>query len=276
LKNRNSSLRQIARGQNPAHCKETIMSPEERQLLAALFDRVKSAANTPRDADAESFISQSVKEVPYAPYFLSQAVIIQEQGLKAAADRIEQLETQLRELEEHRGAAPQQSQSGGFLGGLGSLFGGGQSDRPHASVPQAGTRDQQGRLYDDYARNAPQPQQQQQPVGPWTQQPAMPSAGGSFLRGALGTAAGVAGGVMLADSLRSLFSPHLGGIGGGSLFGGGMAGQPIEETVVNNTYYGNDGRDDQNQDDGSQIDDGQNNDASDDDAADASDDSFNV
>jgi hypothetical protein len=253
------------------------MSPEERQLLASLFDRVKSAANTPRDADAESFISQSVREVPYAPYFLSQAVIIQEQGLKSAADRIAQLEAQVRDLEEHRAGASQQSQPGGFLGGLGSLFGGGQSDRPHASVPQAGSRDQQGRLYDDYARNAPPPQQQ--PVGPWTQQPAMPSAGGSFLRGALGTAAGVAGGVMLADSLRSLFSPHLGGLGGESLFGGGLAGQPNEETVVNNTYYVNEGRsgqDEGNQDDDNQNDDNQNIDVSDDDSADMGDDSFNV
>jgi hypothetical protein len=67
-------------------------------------------------------------------------------------------------------------------------------------------------------------------------------------RGALGTAAGVAGGVMLAESLSSLFSPHLGGTsagGLGGLFGGtaNAAEQPVQETIINNNYFGNDGND---------------------------------
>ncbi|MFT4183594.1 MAG: DUF2076 family protein, partial [Rhizobium sp.] len=75
----------------------------------------------------------------------------------------------------------------------------------------------------------------------------------SFLRGALGTAAGVAGGVMLANSLSSLFSPHLSGTatsGLGGLFGGtaaNAADQPAQETIINNNYFGND---DNNKDDG--------------------------
>ncbi|NTF42725.1 DUF2076 domain-containing protein [Rhizobium rhizogenes] len=237
------------------------MSPEERQLLASLFDRVRSAGSTQRDADAETFINQSVRDQPYAPYFLAQAVIMQEQGMKAAADRIQQLEARVHELEQQGADNHQQNQSGGFLGGIGSLFGGGQQQRAPAPQPQAGYPQQQGRLYDDYARNAPQPgpwsgQPQQQPSGPWSQQAAAPSAGGSFLRGALGTAAGVAGGVMLAESLSSLFSPHLGGTGGG-LFGGnagsGLFGataanaaeQPVQETIINNNYFGNDDNSDQ-------------------------------
>jgi hypothetical protein len=241
--------------------KEAIMSPEERQLLASLFDRVRSAAGTQRDADAETFINQSVHDQPYAPYFLAQAVIMQEQGMKAAADRIQQLEARVHELEQQGTDNHAQAQSGGFLGGLGSLFGGGQQQRGPA--PQSGYPQQQGRPYDDYARNAePQPGPwggQQQPSGPWSQQAAAPSAGGSFLRGALGTAAGVAGGVMLANSLSSLFSPHLGGTaagGLGGLFGGtgtgaaaGVAEQPAQETVINN-YYGNDDNNDQNDQNG--------------------------
>ncbi len=237
------------------------MSPEERQLLASLFDRVRGAASTQRDAEAEAFINQSVRDQPYAPYFLAQAVIMQEQGMKAAADRIQQLEARVHELEQQSAQTGQpQGQSGGFLGGIGSLFGGGQQQR--AAAPQGGNP-QQGRLYDDYARNAPQPQPgpwggQPQPSGPWSQQASAPSAGGSFLRGALGTAAGVAGGVMLAESLSSLFSPHLGGTGsglfggaGGGLFGGAAANaaeQPVQETIINNNYFGNDdssGQDDQ-------------------------------
>jgi len=225
------------------------MSPEERQLLASLFDRVRTTGSAQRDADAEAFINQSVREQPYAPYFLAQAVLIQEQGMKAAADRIQQLEARVHELEQQGADNHPQAQSGGFLGGLGSLFGG-QQQPQRGPAPQAGYPQQQGRLYDDYARNAPQPGPwggQQQPTGPWSQQAAAPSAGGSFLRGALGTAAGVAGGVMLAESLSSLFSPHLGGTGGGlgGLFGGtaNAAEQPVQETVINNNYFGNDGND---------------------------------
>lgn len=227
------------------------MSPEERQLLTSLFDRVRSAASTQRDADAETFINQSVRDQPYAPYFLAQAVIMQEQGMKAAADRIQQLEARVHELEQQGADSHPQGQSGGFLGGLGSLFGGGQQQQ-RSAAPQGGYPQQQGHVYDDYSRNAqPQPgpwSGQPQPSGPWSQQAAAPSAGGSFLRGALGTAAGVAGGVMLAESLSSLFSPHLGGTGGG-LFGGTAANpaeQPIQETVINNNYFGNDDNSDQN------------------------------
>ncbi len=233
------------------------MSPEERQLLASLFDRVRGASSTQRDTDAENFINQAVRDQPYAPYFLAQAVIMQEQGMKAAADRIQQLEARVHELEQQGADNHQQGQSGGFLGGIGSLFGGGQQQQ-RAAAPQGGYPQQQGRLYDDYARNAPQSgpwSGQQQPSGPWSQQAAAPSAGGSFLRGALGTAAGVAGGVMLAESLSSLFSPHLGGTGGGlfggtgsGLFGGAAnaAEQPVQETIINNNYFGNDDNSDQN------------------------------
>ncbi len=49
------------------------------------------------------------------------------------------------------------------------------------------------------------------------------------------TAAGVAGGMLMADAVRGLFAPHF---GTGGLFGaGGVAGAPVvEETVVNNFF----------------------------------------
>ena len=72
-----------------------------------------------------------------------------------------------------------------------------------------------------------------------------PPAGGGFLHGALGAAAGVAGGVLLADSIRGLFGGHnnpMGIASGVPGFGGsgfGSSGLGGGETVVNN-YYGND------------------------------------
>jgi len=161
------------------------MSPEERHLLAGLFERTRKAAEAPRDREAEEFINREVKAQPAAPYLLAQTVIVQEQALEGANARIGELEAQVKALEAKA--------SGGFLGGF---LGGRGAARP-----------------------APQ-----QPSGPWGQSPGYPApppplqgyapepAGGGFLRGALGTAAGVAGGVLLADSIRNLFS-H-GGMGG--------------------------------------------------------------
>ena len=59
-----------------------------------------------------------------------------------------------------------------------------------------------------------------------------PPPGGGFLQGALGTAAGVAGGVLLADSIRNLFGGHYGGLGIAS----GIPGMGGGETIVNNYY----------------------------------------
>ena len=236
------------------------MSPEERQLLSSLFDRTRAAANAPRDRDAESLIDTSVREQPYAPYLLAQAVILQEKGLEAASARIRELEDQVAHLQQaHDSPAP--AESGGFLGGLGSIFGRGpeqpRQQQQHAGDAFAQTVDRdsrQGRLYDDYDRNAPPqrpgPWGQQQPqydprmaapaAGPWGQ---ASSGGGSFLKGALGAAAGVAGGMLLADRLRGAFGSHMSGLGLASRFGMGATGQPqVEETVVNNYYMDDNSR----------------------------------
>ena len=93
------------------------MNAEERQMLTDLFERVRSAGAQSRDPQAESFINDAVRALPYAPYVLAQTVLIQQQALEAAS-------RQIQELQAH--AAPQQETS--FLGGLGkALFGGPQA-----------------------------------------------------------------------------------------------------------------------------------------------------
>jgi uncharacterized protein len=190
------------------------MSPEERQLITGLFDRIRSAANTPRDPEAEALIADAVKSMPYAPYFLVQAVLVQDQALRAANERPQQLEARLSDLEQQ--GQGQRPGSAGFLGGLGSIFG--------SPGPQTQPRGPWG---------PPASQQQSYPPppepGPWG---GVPQAGGGFLQGALGTAAGVSGGVLLADSIRGLFGGNHGGLGIGSGLGGLGGG----ETIVNNYY----------------------------------------
>ncbi|EUB96928.1 putative periplasmic ligand-binding sensor protein [Rhizobium sp. CF080] len=225
------------------------MSPEERQLLTALFDRVRTAAATPRDRDAETLIDQATREQPYATYYLAQAVIVQEKGLEAAANRIRELEDRVHQLEAETSEHHRAEQSGGFLS---SIFGTGQVQQPMPaprpavqSGPQSGPwgsaprqNYRTGSDYDDGYRTPPPS------AAPWSGQASAPSAGGSFLRGALGTAAGVAGGMLLANSLSGIFGSHMNSLGWGSPLAGanpfGSGNAPVEETVINNNYFGDD------------------------------------
>ncbi|MES5098803.1 DUF2076 domain-containing protein [Agrobacterium sp. BA1120] len=212
------------------------MSPEETQLLKSLFDRVKSASSTPRDAEAETLISQAVRDQPASPYYLAQAVIVQEKGLEAAAAHIRQLEERIHQLESGN-TAPQQAQQGGFLS---SIFGGSQQQAPAPTPAPTYRNDTSGQTQGPWGRAPDAPQAS----GPWNnQQPSAfgrPSGSGGFLQGALGAAAGVAGGMLLANSLSGIFSNHVASTGWGSPFGGsGGANAPVEETVINN-YYGDD------------------------------------
>jgi hypothetical protein len=107
------------------------MSPDERQLLVELFDRMRQGSSSPRDREAESFISDQVHSQPYAPYLLAQTVIVQDQALRAGNERLQQLEQRVQEIEGEGGRPV----AGGFLGGLGLLFGGGHRNSPPPSVP---------------------------------------------------------------------------------------------------------------------------------------------
>ena len=193
------------------------MTPEERQLLAGLFDRVKDAAGGERDKEAEEFIGAAMKDAPHAGYVLSQAVLVQEEALKAAAAKIEELQEQVQDLEQQAEKA-QANPSGGFLGGIGkSLFGGEQRDEPRrpagpSSERSFGQRSSGVPSSRGSGISVPPPPGAAAGGSPWTHQRAAAGqdqaggSGGSFLKGALGAAAGVAGGVLLANAIGGLFS----------------------------------------------------------------------
>jgi len=165
------------------------MTPEERQLIAGLFERMRGFGAPEKDRDAETLINQSVRAMPDAPYMLVQSVLVQEQALQAANNRVMELEEQLREQDGG------ERRSRGFLGG--GLFGTGRTEARTSSVPQVGAR----ATPSTYESRTPWSQGAAQP-GP-AQQPA-PSASGGFMKSALATAAGVAGGMLLADSIRNM------------------------------------------------------------------------
>ena len=47
------------------------MSPEERQLITGLFDRINQAATAPREPEAEALIAEGLKRAPHAPYVMA-------------------------------------------------------------------------------------------------------------------------------------------------------------------------------------------------------------
>src|SRR5262245_50171543 len=68
------------------------MQPEERDLITGLFGRLQPFDAQPRDPEVERLIAGFVARQPSAPYLLTQTVLVQEQALKAALERIAELE----------------------------------------------------------------------------------------------------------------------------------------------------------------------------------------
>ena len=203
------------------------MTPQEQQLVADLFSRLASLEDQRRDADAERLIREGLGRAPNSVYALVQTVLVQDEALKRASARIEELE--------HAAGAGTAESGGGFLDSVRNLMGG-RSDPPRASVPPVrgsgmGSSGVWGSSPDQSAGPAPGPSQ------PWGSGPggypqgggyappppppyqggyppqggypaAPPSGGPSFLGTAAASAAGVVGGAMLLNGIRSMMGPH--------------------------------------------------------------------
>jgi hypothetical protein len=181
------------------------MNSQERQVIDDIFRRLEQAASQPRDPEAERFIAEKLRQQPYAPYAMAQLIYVQEEAIKSLNQQLEETRAQA-----ERG----REQEGGFLS---SIFGGGSRREPAPERPagspwggQAGAAGY-GQPNPGYGQaggygGAPQP-------GPWGGggQPGMAggmqpqAAGGGFLRGALTTAAGVAGGMVAGNALMNAF-----------------------------------------------------------------------
>lgn len=160
------------------------MNSQATTMINDLFEKLRQAEaqNSQREAEIEAHIRSAIEAQPGAPYYMAQTILVQEQALQSLNQRVQELEQQLQNSK---------PASGGFLGGL---FGGGSKPAaartPATTQPAtgtnatgtnaAGTNAQAGAF-----RNAPQ---------------------GSFLGGAMQTAMGVAGGVMLANAVTGMFA----------------------------------------------------------------------
>lgn len=182
------------------------MNSDERQLITDLFSRMQSHGLAEKDTQAAALIAERVRAMPDAPYMLVQSVLVQEMALQQADQRIRDLEDQLAELEQQR--VPAASAGGGsFLGGL---FGGSPSPAPRptarGSVPAMGVRPTAGSRSPASPASAPSPWGNAAGANPGSPPQAAPAAGGGFMRSAMTTAAGVAGGMLLADGIRNMMN----------------------------------------------------------------------
>jgi len=206
------------------------MTPQERQLVDDLFDRLSKVESAPRDPDAAAAIAQGLRDAPNAVYALVQTVLVQDEALKRANSRIQELEA---------GGGPGPNPPGGFLDSMReTIFG---QNQPHGSVPnvrppeipsrptwnsgqvlQQAQGQGQGQYHDEpYGQQSygqqPYGQQSygQQPYGqPYgAPQPPMGGGGGSFLGTAAAAAAGMVGGSLLLGSIRSMMGGSRHGFG---------------------------------------------------------------
>ena len=154
------------------------MTPQDRQAIESVFDRLKQVETqgAPRDAEAEQFIQERLQGQPGAAYYMAQTILIQEQALQKAQAQMQQSSSR----------QPAQSQSlsdGGFgrqsVPGIGTRLAGGAEQQGAGAAPAASNLSGAG-----FGRNA---------------------GGGGFMAGALQTAVGVAGGLMLGNMLTGLF-----------------------------------------------------------------------
>jgi uncharacterized protein len=195
------------------------MTPQERQMVDDLFERLSGVEGAPRDPDATAAIAQGLRKAPNAVYALVQTVLVQDEALKRANSRIQQLEA---------GGASEPHQPGGFLDSMReTIFG---QSQPRGSVPNVRPPEIGSRP----VWNSGQAMQQAQSPGQYAQAPygqpyGAPQAplggGGSFLGTAAAAAAGMIGGSLLLGSIRSMMGGSHYGFGDPGAFGDRGAGQ---------------------------------------------------
>jgi uncharacterized protein len=166
------------------------MTPQERQLVNELLDRLASLEGTPRDPEADRLIAEGLARAPHAAYPLVQTVLLQDEALKRANARIAELEG---------GAPPQEGR--GFLDSMRDAVLG-RDDTRRGSVPSVsqskwGSGQAAASAYGTQPGAQPQPEPQR-------------GGGSSFLGTAAAAAAGVIGGSLLLNGIQSLMGGHQG------------------------------------------------------------------
>ena len=184
------------------------MNSEEQTLIDGLFSRLQQAETdaAPRDAQAEARIKDHLARQPAAGYFMTQAILVQEAALKSLDEQNKLLARQVEQLQAQLQSSTRPSTAPASSGFLSSIFGGSRA-APSTTAP-APSANSGWRASGRPASGSAPAQQGFAGASAQSPFPAQQAVGGGFLGGALKTAAGVAGGVMLAQGISSLFQHH--------------------------------------------------------------------
>jgi uncharacterized protein len=188
------------------------MTPQEAQLVDDLFNRLAKLESVPRDAAAERLVSEGLQRAPHAVYALVQTALVQDEALKRANARIEELQAQTADAQvvEQRPASFLDTMREAVTGRA-AARGSVPSVRSPVSDAQPQNRQAEGSQAENFQPQGSQPQDGYPPSTPGYPGGAPSSPGGSFLGNAASTAAGVIGGSLLLNSIRSMFGQHAGG-----------------------------------------------------------------
>jgi len=194
------------------------MTPQERQLIDELFDRLASLESEPRDPDAVRAINDGLRRAPNALYPLVQTTLVQDEALKRADARIRELEAEL-------GIDPAQpARPAGFLDQMRDALTG--RREAQGSVPTVRPA-AAPRTVSPWSRAAAQPAGSAPAASPGYAPPQAPgSSGGSFLGTAAAATAGVVGGALLMNSVRGMFGGQQQGTPSRAFDSPGGAGTP--------------------------------------------------
>ena len=207
------------------------MTPQERQLVDDLFDRLAKVESAPRDPDAIAAMQEGLRKAPISLYALVQTVLLQDEALKRANAHIQELE---------QAHAPEQQQPGGFLDSMReTIFGKEQRGSVPNVPPPAPSRpvwnsgqvlqSQGGGHYDQGPYGQGGYRQGGYAQGGYGQGSygAPPfGGGGSFLGTAAAAAAGMVGGSLLLNSIRGMMGGHAQGFGDTTIINEGGSGRP--------------------------------------------------
>jgi hypothetical protein len=206
------------------------MTPQERQMIDDLFDRLAKLETAPRDPEAEHAIIDGLRRAPNAAYALVQTALVQDEALKRADAKIRELSGE---------GQPQQAQGGSFLDSMRNAFtANARTSVPSINTPPAGAggpdpRWNQGGTAQSAPNYQSAPQQGYAPGygAGYSGSPGMFGGGSSFLGTAAASAAGMIGGSLLLNSISSMFGHH------GSAFGA-YNDQPLASSPWDNGAAG--------------------------------------
>jgi hypothetical protein len=175
------------------------MTPEERKLVADLFDRLATLEDAQRDPEAERAIRDGLPQAPNAVYALVQTALVQDEALKRADARIRELEDAVQQ--------PAQRETS-FLGSMREAVWG-PRDTPRAgSVPSVRPGEAAPGTSPAWRTTSVPPMSGAPAYPPMGAQPMGQPGGGSFLGTAAAAAAGVIGGSLLLSGIRNMMGPH--------------------------------------------------------------------